>query len=812
MPEYLAPGVYIEEIPSGNKPIQAASTSTAGFVGMAARGPANVPTLVTSQGGYNRVFGGRLNPLVYSDGRDALPYAVEGFFGNGGSRVYITRIVGPGASEAELALVAQSGVAATPVIVAQALAGDDELLLDDPGALAPGDAILISNGANSEMAILDDVAFVARMGIAGGLVNAYASGSTVVAQALTPVTGALIADLEEGQTEVELTAVTGITVGDILFLQDAGGRPTDHELVTVSAIDGLVLTLAMPLAGGHPQASTLNTFANGSPSAPTEADAGPSAAAVFVEIDTTGFSVGDLVLFDDGGGTTEVAVVTGLPEVVTLVEALGEAHPAGTDVVPAQAVLTLHAIWPGHWGDSLRATVSDTPIVETATVGVAPPNSTTLTLETAFGLFEGSVVSVAGTRMTVQSVDTDAGTVTMADPLAAEVPEGADVVSLEYGLSIARIGADGRVAEDEFFDRLALAPTHPRYISDIVGTWDAAEDRPSEAGASGLIRVEDTTTAATRLLPLVTGVGRMLDGGRDDVANVDETTYQGQDAIDPEDRTGIFAMKNRNDISICTVPGQTTVAVQKSLIAHCNEMAYRFAVLDTPLGSGLDAAKSHRQNFDTTRAAVYYPGLVIPDGFGPPGQTRVISPSGHVAGIYARTDITRGVHKAPANEVVRGVLGFEKVLSKGEQDVLNPVAVNCFRDFRTEFRGLRLYGARTATSDPEWRYVNVRRLFLFIEQSLDAGLQWAVFEPNAEPLWATVKQSVTNFLDIVWRSGALEGTTQDEAFFVNVGFDVTMTQADIDAGRLIVEIGAAPVKPAEFVIARISQKTREATS
>jgi hypothetical protein len=160
---------------------------------------------------------------------------------------------------------------------------------------------------------------------------------------------------------------------------------------------------------------------------------------------------------------------------------------------------------------------------------------------------------------------------------------------------------------------------------------------------------------------------------------------------------------------------------------------------------------------------------------------------------------------------VRSILSFETALTKGEQDIANPINLNCFRDFRTENRGLRVYGGRVATSDPEWRYINVRRLLLFIEQSLDTGLQWAVFEPNDTPLWDTVKQSVTNFLNTVWRSGALEGTKQEEAFFVRIGYDITMTQDDIDNGRMIVEIGVAPVKPAEFVIVRISQKTREAT-
>ena len=269
-------------------------------------------------------------------------------------------------------------------------------------------------------------------------------------------------------------------------------------------------------------------------------------------------------------------------------------------------------------------------------------------------------------------------------------------------------------------------------------------------------------------------------------------------------------MENEPTLSIVAVPGQTSVAVEKALVAHCEKMRYRFAVLDTPLGANLAVARTHRQNFDSTRCAIYYPGLSIADPFGGNGALRTIAPSGHMMCLYARTDNTRGVHKAPANEVVRDIMGFEAKLTKGEQDILNPINLNCLRDFRSENRGLRCYGARVATSDPEWKYINVRRLLLYIEQSLDVGLQWAVFEPNDTPLWDTVRQSCTNFLNTTWRSGALQGTTQEQAFFVDIGLGTTMTQDDIDNGRMIVRIGVAPVKPAKFVIARISQKTLEA--
>jgi uncharacterized protein len=211
---------------------------------------------------------------------------------------------------------------------------------------------------------------------------------------------------------------------------------------------------------------------------------------------------------------------------------------------------------------------------------------------------------------------------------------------------------------------------------------------------------------------------------------------------------------------------------------------------------------------------MYHPWLLISDPFPTnPADVRdyPIPPSGHVTGVYARTDIERGVHKAPANEVLRGVIGLRRQLNKQEHDILNPSPVNIsvIRDFRPNNRGIRVWGARVITSDNDWKYVNVRRLLIFIEHSIERGLQWVVFEPNADPLWARVRRTIANFLTVVWRNGALEGTTIEEAFFVKCD-RTTMTQTDIDNGRLICEVGVAPVKPAEFVIIRIGLWTAHA--
>lgn len=268
-------------------------------------------------------------------------------------------------------------------------------------------------------------------------------------------------------------------------------------------------------------------------------------------------------------------------------------------------------------------------------------------------------------------------------------------------------------------------------------------------------------------------------------------------------RTGIQAFLDNDNVSIMAVPGITDPNVQLMLVAHCEKLGSRFAVLDIPKDAKkLDDIMAHRDIFDTDYAALYHPWLEVFDPLDK--KNFAIPPSGSVVGIYARTDNTRGVHKAPANEVVRSCVGLDCQFNKGEQDILNPKGVNLIRSFPGQ--GIRVWGARTATSNPSWKYVNVRRLFIFIEESIKANTNWAVFEPNDEVLWVRVKRTIDVFLTGLWRNGYLAGNAASEAFFVNIGRN-TMSQDDIDNGRLVCVIGVAPVKPAEFVIFRISQKT-----
>jgi phage tail sheath protein FI len=304
-----------------------------------------------------------------------------------------------------------------------------------------------------------------------------------------------------------------------------------------------------------------------------------------------------------------------------------------------------------------------------------------------------------------------------------------------------------------------------------------------------------------------------LTGGNDGL-RPNAGDYEGQADPGSAVKTGLKQFEDIDQISIVAAPGSTfgyeadggdgANTIISLLIQHCEYLRYRIAVIDSGNGQTLNQVQDMRARFDSSWAAMYYPWVRILDPV-----TRVpifVPPSGFVSGIYARNDITRAVYKAPANEVVNLSIGFETLLNKAQQDVLNPLGINCFRFF--EGRGNRLWGGRTMSSDPEWKYVSLRRYFAFLEHSVDRGTQWAVFEPNGPLLWSNVRQTIEDFLYNEFASGALLGDKPEKAYFVRCD-RTTMTQNDLDNGRLVCLIGLCPVKPAEFVIFRIGQWTAD---
>jgi phage tail sheath protein FI len=406
------------------------------------------------------------------------------------------------------------------------------------------------------------------------------------------------------------------------------------------------------------------------------------------------------------------------------------------------------------------------------------------------------------------------------------------VTAMPVGSDLAPIVWDGlafdpdhkRAGEpDSVFDRFAKEPGSPALKRRIPLVFERQTDSQGafiiQDGLQLLDLMFQTNPKLEQALnnlrstDAARSVDLLLDGGNDG-ERPDAVFYEGEADDQKVEKTGLKGFEDIEDISIVAAPGSTFLyengyrsnasTILNLLISHCERMRYRIAVLDSGEGQSIADVRAMRGRIDSKYAAFYYPWVRILDPV--TRQEVYMPPSGFVSGIYARNDIQRAVYKAPANEVVNLAIGFEQTLNKAQQEVLNPEGVNCFRFF--EGRGFRLWGARTISSDPEWKYVNVRRYFAYLERSIDKGTQWAVFEPNGEALWANVRRTIEDFLLNEWQSGALLGDKPEKAYFVKCDRS-TMTQNDLDNGRLICLIGIAPLKPAEFVIFRIGQWTAD---
>lgn len=391
-------------------------------------------------------------------------------------------------------------------------------------------------------------------------------------------------------------------------------------------------------------------------------------------------------------------------------------------------------------------------------------------------------------------------------------PEGSDTPNPDLFNLIVRRGEE----QVESFDNLSLAGGRGRNVRNVATVVNEQ---------STLIRV--TLLDAPSDMPLaerrprsgtysVTASDAAISPASTQSLAVSPRDFEGS----TPDRSGMGGLEVADDITMLIVPDlmaayergmidlEGVQAVQTAMITHCERMGDRVAILDAPPGMKPQEIQNWRvniANYDSSYAALYYPWIRVFDPLA--GRSILVPPSGHMAGIWARNDNTRGVHKAPANEVIGGALDTEYQITRGEQDGLNPAGINCIRAFAG--RGVRVWGARTLSSDPSWTYLNVRRLFNMVEKSIDNGTQWVVFEPNDFALWQRINRTVTAFLTMVWRSGALFGATPAQAFYVKCDEETNPPEAR-DLGMVTVEIGIAPVKPAEFVIFRISQWAPEA--
>lgn len=492
--------------------------------------------------------------------------------------------------------------------------------------------------------------------------------------------------------------------------------------------------------------------------------------------------------FTNGGSTCYV--MRAVPE---------DATTAKSDDGP----VTITAQAPGAWANTMQVLFSRSVRAKTQILSVQDgANGKQFQLKNSAGFRVGDIIAYRSeSETTYQKIIAVNGTlVTFSEAL----PDNAVDTDLVPKRTIEACGVDMVVrcdGQEEKYPVCSLNPVAPDYLI-------AALEKSTMATMT--LTLEDK---ADDLLVLLGGTADMeelrveLSGGLNGTMDaVNAGVFNGTDG-GPGKRTGIEAFQEITDVSIMAVPGVTDANVQAKLIAHCENLTSRFAVLDAPLDcTGVDDLNLHRSAYDTTYAALYAPWVQVYDPL--LKRPTFIPPSGSVCGIYARTDIERGVHKAPANEIVKGCTGLSVSYNEAEQGKLNPNGVNLIRAIPGQ--GIRVWGARTCSSDGNWKYVNVRRLFIFLEESIRANTGWVVFEPNDEALWSRVKGTISLFLETQRRNGALMGSTADQAYYVNVG-PTTMTQDDILNGRLICEIGVAPVRPAEFVVFRITQITQSAT-
>jgi len=794
MPEYLAPGVYVEEVSYRPKSIEGVSTSTCAIAGPTRKGPYNcTPELVTSYGEYERMYGGFAN-LSFDNGSkftNYMAHAARAFFENGGRRLYVSRTYIP---------------------------------KEDGGAAIPG--IAQKNIAN------DTAAITARYAGSGynGCARVYLKASRITGQRPLDIArqGALLRVKDTLQEEVAQPAhIDGIKIPPFTLAEN------DKLKLKLKGDDKEVIFTAKKSARATAQnpvddQNDLNIPANKK---------------IKIEIGETfqreiplpqgAHSVDDIIIYLNNQIEAGRVGIDGNKQIFVESDHKGKTASVTvfkTDILGFSA--KLEEAGSGNVDDLEKVTVDeiDSAFIEAdiAVRASLPPATGKLRLSTV----------ETGKNVTLEVVDSEAK---VPFGLPSEQATGKDGATVAYFQKTGNKWADKNnselvltendqrifelltftlEAEDAdyntiLYEDLGFGEDHPRYIGKVLAKEPSSKmeelQNPyyfTRGENKTIFDVHDALFAGENANSF------QLTGGDDGASPTLDSTLKGAVAYSD----ALEQLEGIDDVAIIAAPGHSAlqetsfVSVQNGFISHAERMKYRFAVLDAPAKESLQEIRATRSRIDSSYAALYYPWITIANPLWRPGDNREpreinVPPSGFIAGIYARTDITRGVWKAPANEVVRGTIRFEQNINHAQQEVLNPEGINCMRFFFG--RGHRVWGARTASSDPEWKYVNVRRYFIYLEHSIDQSTQWAVFEPNGLRLWSNITDTVSAFLYNEWRNGALLGATPEQAFFVRCDRS-TMTQADLDNGRLVCEIGVVALKPAEFVIFRIGQKTADA--
>jgi phage tail sheath protein FI len=788
--------VYIEEV-TGPGVIAGVGTSTAAFIGPALRGPINEARRITNFDRFIELYGvtrdNRPWPYLLDNGRPYhMAFGVGGFFANGGQYAYIVRV--GTAAQASLPIQNQAG---EDVFGVRALQDGDEgnniqvetqqyavqalatasatvtnvvvatITVDAPGPFQVGDFVTTDGANRAQINQIQGNDLILDAALAGA-----AAGDTL-----------RIADIEPAQNAMRLVSTTGLyNGGTALISGDDAGSPgttvTERVVIqNVNAVTNVVTLAAAPArtttynlaAAAPPTLTSVRSVARGQANV-----TGSSGTTVTVD-DPSLFRPGDVVT-SDGANQAQINQIQ------------------GNDLILAQTLAGL--------GATLR--IAD----------ITPAQMTFRVADTT-GLYPGTVVILRGDDANnpgteveeyavIQAVN-GAGFVTLeptparANTYNLDVADGAEPILIpqEFRLIVTPPPPGTGTATPERIENLSLNPYHPRYIFNtgiVTSDWTEVEEPDAPP----------TTTAYPGQLVALGGPTNLAGGLDDQPSGLTSVEYQ----------AGLDVLRDVDDVNMICIPDAAShpeqQTIQSAMINHCLDLQDRIAILDSERGappSGPGSVEELRQQVTANRgfAALYYPWLMVrdPTSSGPQARTMFVPPSGYIAGVYARTDTERGVHKAPANTEVRGVLGVEQRLSDRQQGPLNLAGVNVLRIFPGTAQVV-VWGART-TVDPiitDWLYVNVRRLMLYIEESIEEGIRWAVFEPNNLALWQKLKRTITEFLTRVWRDGALFGETADQAFYVRID-EALNPPATRNLGRLYIEIGLSPVRPAEFIIVRI---------
>jgi uncharacterized protein len=715
MPEYLTPGVYVEEVSFRAPSIEGIGTSTAAFAGVTLTGPPATsadpklarPQLLTSFGDFQNIYGGYGNLALPDSSMNTnyMAMSVKAFFDNGGSQLYVSRVYVPPSGGTG---IATSGTPTASNVVVSARF---------PGVLGSQKVSVKLKAAKTQnVGSLPAGSLVASAANTSSLASPVGTGDKQISLASPLPWGSPASVSIDG----EVITVTNVDPTGTQLTVTRGASPATHAAGAV--VLGPVGTLGKAITTTDPQQITL-------------AAAPPNGLPAFLLIDS------------------EEMVVTAVDSTGTLVTVTRGANSttAATHAINAPIFSPVAFFANGNTGSFSSGA--------TAMPSAAPPGLWVLTMQVT--------------------------TITAAQTSAV-------------------------------FDGLGFDPNHPYYLGTVLG---ATPPRHIDALQNQIAFTIGSSLSQPASGPSAVALFKAIFANWSGPSAATVTWYNvangsdGQEPEAPDYDTALAHFTPLEDIAIVGAPGSgifdASQDIINSVITHVSQQrAYRIGVLETPPNQIASDNEDVRSVIDSSYAALYVPWVVTPNPLATAGSAIpaeiAVPPTGFICGIYARSDQNNGVAKAPANEVLLGASRLERDIGFAEQGVLNPVGINCLRYFPN--RGFRVWGARTASSDPEFMYVNVRRYLIYLEHSLDTSTQWAVFENNGPALWSRVRDAVDSFLYNEFRQGNLLGDSPSQAYFVRCD-QTTMTQNDLDNGRMICLIGVAVLKPAEFVIFRIGQIT-----